>query len=101
MSDAKPTMTERIFSECEHCGNANWCCDGTSNELAELKERLAAAEYILLEMDASSPIGYSLCRLYNGTQLTEYSEAVFEDKPPTEPYLAKLWARYQKLQRFQ
>lgn len=66
---------------------------------AELKERLAAAEHIMIH---SRPNFVSaLTKLYTGTELDLLELQRLRSHPPTDPYLARLWEKYQKLQRFQ
>lgn len=83
MSDAKPTMTAAEI------------------ELAELKERLAAAESLLSYHYDIGPESSTEVELFFGRELNESDFDGLERNPPTDPHLAKLWARYQKLQRFQ
>lgn len=82
MSDAKQTMTAAEVSE-----------------LAELKERLAAAEklihgcYTEVERDMYSD-------LYFDRTIEPYVAEWISKNPPTDPHLAKLWAKYQRRQNF-
>lgn len=62
--------------------------------IAELKERLAAAES-LIEDQPDNPVMESRIKLYFGAELNEWDMRTMEAHPPTDPYLAKLWAKYQ------
>lgn len=69
-------------------------------ESTELKERLAAAESLLSYHYDIGPESSTEVELFFGRELSDLDLEALERNAPTDPYLAKLWARYQKLQKF-